>query len=185
MGTVTDSRVQELRRRVAQGEPGARVQLLVERLRIGDLNRENLEIAAHCLDDDARTALGWDQTDFSITALAALGREVAVRAGIAAARLLLCRRPNEVASAAIGAAEAWVTCPCEMHAQAARDLSHATVDRRIGLVAFAAGSESSDSIYAALGPVQGVQSLLGHDHVRRVLHEVAFWALGEEPIRPS
>lgn len=55
---MSDARLRELERLVAQADPGARAALLRERARMGLLDVERLEFAAYCSSVDAMDALG-------------------------------------------------------------------------------------------------------------------------------
>lgn len=52
-----DSRLQQLSRQVAEGDSQAQVALLTERLRCGELTREQIELAAWCSDEAARAVV--------------------------------------------------------------------------------------------------------------------------------
>src|SRR5690242_18087499 len=55
---MSDQRRRRAERDAAGGEPAARARLLVERLRLGELQREALELAAYLGHSPARSALG-------------------------------------------------------------------------------------------------------------------------------
>lgn len=107
---MADADLRELQRRAAAGEPGARGALLLARRRVGELTDDALGLAAHVGDLDARQLLGWpgdpqlqdplaswsqkkgwevDDRAGWARSIAGWGREAAVRAGIALARLEL------------------------------------------------------------------------------------------------
>lgn len=88
---MSDARLADLRRLVAQGEPGARAQLLQHRLRVGDLDDERVRLAASLWDEDALAILpvGSDRRMFDVTDLEPFGREVVERGCVATVRLLV------------------------------------------------------------------------------------------------
>lgn len=160
-----DQRLADLRRRVALAEPGARAQLLAERLRIGDLTRERLELAAYVGDEDARAVAGVIEDEGSAR-LEAWGRDAVLRAGAAALRV---GGANDERSAAF---ERWILCPCSEHwTQAARFG---------GLVFALMNLTASDGHHAFV-----LHSAWRDERVRAAIrNDVAPWALGErDPVR--
>lgn len=143
---MTDRRLRELERRLAEGDAAAEAPLLAERLRAGTLAPERLRLAAYLAHAPARDALadaaprlredleGW------IRGLAEWGPQAWVRAAVAAARRVLSLyeerfeapgsfdlRPRE----AIEAAELWLRQPspdtllsARAHAAAVMEVSH-------------------------------------------------------------
>jgi hypothetical protein len=89
-----DSHLRDLERRLLQsGSPDDEAAYLLERVRVGDLAQQRLELAAHCGHPGARLAFGQHAPDDPqnperlIELLCALGTEACVRASMA-----LCRR---------------------------------------------------------------------------------------------
>jgi hypothetical protein len=89
---VADERLRELSRRAALGEAGAETQLLLERVRVGDLGRSWLELLALLGHEPACEALGEPLEGAPFAGergpLAPWGREAAIRIGLAAVRPL-------------------------------------------------------------------------------------------------
>lgn len=133
---MSDARLRQLERDAATGDLTARARLLNERLRVGDLAADRLQLAAYLGDAAAEEALGKRPlVPPTITvgrwvrglARAADGRyptwaaEAYARAAAAAARATLpCFAGRDPAGAvrAVEALEAWIACPCDEHARA-------------------------------------------------------------------
>jgi hypothetical protein len=109
------------REAAARGDDASRVRLLVERLRTGDLSEERLRLAIYLGDEVARGALPAPAPELDpdlghwVRHLWPWGQDVCVRAGIAAAELLLAERSQGDHGPlidAVTAARAWALCPC-------------------------------------------------------------------------
>jgi hypothetical protein len=109
---MSDEQLREIERKVEEGDESARVKLLRERLRAGQLERDRLELAAYAGDRDARLVLGssmqhlacacggkdtthghpeieWAPFADWAEGFGRWGREVAIRVGIAASMHVL------------------------------------------------------------------------------------------------
>jgi hypothetical protein len=139
---VADERLRALER-AAQDDPSRSAELLVARMRRGDLTRERVELAAYCGHEAARLVVDPDHrvgTYFhlpptadrphgihgdgvplrdTVSDLARWGASVLVRASVAAARAAYARWALGAhayrAFHAIRAAEEWLACPCDGH----------------------------------------------------------------------
>ena len=139
---MADERLQQLRRAWDEGDLEAKVRLLRERMRAGELSEERVRLAAWLGDTAARLSLsgtvpaapkgllgmvrglpGFPRTDAEAFArvqesdgVTPLFWQVGARLGIAAARLSRARsgEPDPIT-----AAEEWVLCPCGAHRKAA------------------------------------------------------------------
>ncbi|MCO5167628.1 MAG: hypothetical protein M9894_14870 [Planctomycetes bacterium] len=193
-----DDRLQDLRRRVAQGEPGARVALLAERVRTGDITRERLELAAYVGDDDARQLCAGMVLDSSAAltdwyaGMLRFGPEAAVRSGLAL--LALAREPaGEGTSAALALLERWALCPCADHAESARvsvwtgprDPDDDGDTRLVCVLMLAEDAGRRPSArYVTLEWARNRQGATDDDVRAAIRNEVAPWALGErDPVR--
>lgn len=121
----------------AQGE------LLLLRVRLGQLARDRLELACHLGHPPALVALGqegWQPPGLRewVLELERWGRPVVVRALVAAARVVH-PLPDTVARRQLESAQDWCDCPCEEHAESAYQASRAND-----------GKEPSAAYYAAL-----------------------------------
>lgn len=118
---MSDQRLRELERRVAEGDGAAEAPLLAERVRAGTLAPDRLRLAAYLGHPPAREALGdeapvlREDPDSWIRGLADWGPQAWVRAAIAAARLT--GRPNQEV---LDAAEAWLRQPTARMEEEAR-----------------------------------------------------------------
>lgn len=133
---MSDARLRQLQRDAATGDLAARARLLNERVRIGDLAPDRLQLAAYLGDEAAEEALGqrphvpptitigrWVRglarpTDGRYPDWAA---QAYARAAAAAARATLpCFAGRDPAGAvrAVDALDAWIACPCDEHGRA-------------------------------------------------------------------
>ena len=121
---MSDERLRLLEVAATTGDPGARLRLLAERARMGQVDLDALRLAAYCGDLDARTVLGPatpavpNRSKAWFLGLAAFGKPVSVRAALALGRLVLPTWNQlglRVAVAAVGSADEWLRCPCENH----------------------------------------------------------------------
>ncbi|MCO5172530.1 MAG: hypothetical protein M9894_40050 [Planctomycetes bacterium] len=151
---MADTRLRRLERAAAQGDLDARVRLLCERLRSGELDEERVRLAAYLGDPAARLLLGPKAPDLPvirargglelnqrrwITGLRAYGKEWLVRAAVAIARARFTAwdrwdEADERPRRALAAAEAWLACPCEAHAEEADLAQHAALGAAHALV---------------------------------------------------
>jgi hypothetical protein len=125
-----DERLRRLERQAAAGDHDAAAQLLVQRLRIGELGREGVELAAYLGHDAANRATPevdpeTEGREALVEGLARWGKEAFVRAAVAAAYAVLPRYEElmtheDTPRKAIASAEAWIACPCEAHRVGAR-----------------------------------------------------------------
>lgn len=190
---MSDERLQDLRRRAAQREPGARAALLATRLRTGDLTQERLELAAYVGDEDALTMEHLDPRRFPLESWARgigrWGREAVLRAMVA---VLVAFDAKALAQPLI---DRWLVCPCDRHewpvlrawdldptwdvvdVMRTPDAGLARVLQRVGswdLMPWRAGEILGRAYHAD-------DETLLRDAIR---HEVAPWALGErDPVR--
>lgn len=132
---VSDERRRRLEREAAAGDLAARAALLAERVRVGELAADRLELAAHLGDPAAAQALGreplgpptitmgrWVRGLHPGRDWAPWAREAFARAAAAAGRATLgCFGPEarRAATSALEALDAWIACPCDEHAAAA------------------------------------------------------------------
>ena len=126
---MSDSKLRELERRWREtGSVEDEAAYLRERVRVGDLTQERLELAAYCGHEGARRAVAQapyppkDPVEFALT-LPGRNRLLLVLAAICSASLALtefeARHPSDNRPrAAILAARAWLLCPCSSHAHA-------------------------------------------------------------------
>lgn len=178
---MSDERVRELERRAEQGEPGARAALVAERMRIGEISRERVQLAAYVDDPDAREVAPprfGPPSDLDVWArgFARWGREAVLRAGVAAEAS--CAR--EIRDYWFLVASRWLVCPCREHEDQLRgsldlDRLEDTAERMI----------CATVVSTALRPrVPGLPARrlwnpVGEACVRAaILQEVAAWALG-------
>jgi len=153
---VTDSKLRELERRWKEtGSVEDEARYLLERVRVGDLEREKLALAAYCGHEGARIALGDDApnrpSDLEEWArgLGTWGKEICVRLAIVVARRAQVDETPEnlatLASTAIASAEVWLECPCDSHASTAN-----RVAMRVVLATTNLGNEAlSERLWAA------------------------------------
>lgn len=124
---MSDSRLRELERQAAAGDVQARARLLAERVRVGDLAPDRLQLAAYLGDPQARQALG-EQAPAQVEQLSTWsegleqwGRDTLIRAALAAARLGLgvwrARYPaDDHLPRGLESVERWVADPTPDHA---------------------------------------------------------------------
>lgn len=117
------------------GDPAARARLISDQLRAGSIARARVELAAWLGDAASRVAIGAPERaggdlDFErwTRGLEAHGREVAVRAALAATRHAVTEVGLEAAGALVVTStletvERWLACPCNEHVAAAVDAS--------------------------------------------------------------
>lgn len=185
---MTDSKLRELERRWQEtGSIEDEAAYLRERMRVGDLTRDQIALAAHCGHEAARLAaepaVGVLQRMLEaagrviqggrVPSLKKWGPEAQARAALVIARRALeDHRTREVESpqtwsqsrAVVDALEAWARCPCKRHEheamQAGKTLCK-TVDDEIGLH----GRERTDALqwavavsFAGLAPTEPGQA---------------------------
>lgn len=184
--SLVDERLQDLRRRVAQGEPGARVALLAERLRTGDLTRERLELAAFVGDEDARRALPaapvLDAAQWDL--LRPFGLEAVVRSAIAAGWLAATSDGRRGATDLLNGVQRTLLCPCEAHRTEVRWAREGTLDGWPHLLRVAVGSNVEWDGQTAAAILALSQLAVGRtpDVLAAIRNEVAPWALGERDL---
>jgi len=135
---VTDSKLRELERRWKEsGSVEDEAAYLLERVRVGDLEQEKLELAAYFGHEAARRASSgkcppnssaeipdeWGAWLSAIPARECPVQQVRIRAALACARLCTALYPAPASKLAVSSAEDWVLCPCPQHARSARELS--------------------------------------------------------------
>ncbi|MCW8137456.1 MAG: hypothetical protein KIT58_00955 [Planctomycetota bacterium] len=119
---MSDTRLRELERRWNEtGSPDDEAAYLLERVRVGDLTQERLELAAYCGHEGARrltSTTAVDDSEAWIAGLARFGHAVVVEAAIEAARCL-CDGADEWTAdrlrSVIVDACTWHACPCDEH----------------------------------------------------------------------
>jgi hypothetical protein len=114
--------------RIASGDLEAEAELLLRRLRSGELTQERLQIVEHLGYEPAEIAVREGSSRRAMlprdwTSLAAAGDECVVRACVAKARFVLpawrAHEPIDPGPAeALWNAEEWLVCPCDSHARA-------------------------------------------------------------------
>lgn len=188
--------LRELERRWrASGLPQDEVAWLRERLRRGELVEARLVLPAYLgypaaralCDPAALEALGgdaWDPPSSRLAKLSRFEREARVRIAIAAARCALVADPEASAAAhrALGAAEAWIRCPCRDHALAAESVLRTLGTRRSAserAARAAAEAVASRPTNGAREAVAAAESSAAADSVRvAITAELAAWSLG-------
>ncbi len=123
-----DERLRKLEREANQGDAGATVRLLVERVRLGQVSDGRLRLAAYLGEPTARELLGDRETSAAknapadalewVRALETHGREACVRAALTAARRNVPASAHPVSAdvaTALDATASWLVCPCESH----------------------------------------------------------------------
>lgn len=176
-----DDRLRRLDRAAAQGDAHEQARLLVERVRAGELSPERLLVAAYC--GHAPASLGCTLAGMSAPVQPAESRawasglrehpkEVSVRGVVAIARSRLPdwepwsandRRPAQ----AIHAAEAWLACPCEMHARWAEQARGAALAARDPLISLSDPKQLRDRT------PEGSATLLMHQSAKRAAYTAA------------
>ncbi len=94
---------------------------LLRRVRAGALSQARLDLAAYCghAAFAARGDAGPDTAEAFVAGLAPWGREVCVRAGLAAFdRAFAATGPSKPGAGCVEALGDWVECPCEAHVRA-------------------------------------------------------------------
>ena len=200
--SVSDERIRRFERLARGGDVAAMGQLLLERLRLGYLSRDRLELAAHLNDPAALAALGVDPSGEPADlrewtcALQRWGRPTVVRALVAAGRTLQPSRAPAANEALLEVARTWAECPCTPHAQEAYEAcGHAEQGNPFESSASSVAFHVAHATYVAgfnQGPAGGtsLQSMVAivlrvlreggrsPDEVRRaVQRELAEWAL--------
>lgn len=123
---MTDARMRALARSAEQGDPGARRQLLLERLRAGQVTEDRLRLAAFLGDpaaaDAAGAATGGEDLAGWFAAITAWEPAACARAALAAAALVepvwAAAGGGPAVTRALEALRAWTDCPCPAHADA-------------------------------------------------------------------
>lgn len=121
---MADDRLRELERRFREtGAAQDEAAWLRERLRAGALDEERLRLAALFAHDAALLVCESEPLEGSklYAALADLDRSAVVRAMAALAVASRCDLP--LGAELLAAADAWIACPCDEHAQAAQEAS--------------------------------------------------------------
>lgn len=120
--------------RAEHHDPTSAARALVARVRVGELDEQDLALAAHLGHEPARLALALPRTSSPWTApsttvqsaveeLQPFGRGVLVLAAVTAVELALGPEPSEPVDRELTvAARAWLGCPCDDHVHDARDL---------------------------------------------------------------
>lgn len=132
---MSDERLRELERRWKETDSVEdEAAYLLERVRIGELTQERLELAAYCGQEASRLALGPKEHDLPgdleewVLGLARWGCTACGIAALGVAELVRERWAwpwDERLDVALQAAADWVTCPCERHRSLAKQ---ATLD---------------------------------------------------------
>jgi hypothetical protein len=159
---MADERMRELERAAAGGEVEARSRLLRERVRSGDLDAERLALAAHVGDPAAVLAsdaeperlelMGW------VMALDRWGREACVRAVVAAARTVLATWGGRSSAVLLGAAEAWLRCPCAEHAALAEQAADDEAPALAAMLHQASGMDEELRVFHEARPAEDVEA---------------------------
>lgn len=203
MEAMSDTRRRSLERRWRESGAGSdHARFLVERLRAGEVEPEQVLLAAHLGDPGAREALGLGADAATsgqrawTTALGAWKGHVPARAALAAARLVLPvfdrgLNPDPRPRRALRAGEACVVCPCEPHgrrAAAAAEQADALASGDAGTAVWAAvqatcavGDEVLPLLEAA---VMSATRVAGVVAVRGAVRDALVpWTLGyEDPL---
>lgn len=131
---MSDQKLRDLERRWKEtGTVEDEAAYLLERVRVGDLSQERLELAAYCGHEGARKSLGWGFEVASLTRC--LERALAVDQHLAARLLLqVARRAAEASGLAqpdplrcLRATEDWLADPSEPNRAAASVASQQTI----------------------------------------------------------
>jgi hypothetical protein len=123
---MSDRKLRDLERRWKEtGTVEDEAAYLLERVRVGDLTQERLELAAYCGHEGARRVIPAVPEFPLLFVLEAVerigGRAALVRVGIEFARLTTASLPDperQLVERQIVCAEQWLTCPCDEHALA-------------------------------------------------------------------
>ncbi|MCW8137500.1 MAG: hypothetical protein KIT58_01180 [Planctomycetota bacterium] len=118
---MSDTRLRELERRWKEtGSPDDEAAYLQERVRVGDLTQERLELAAYCGHEGARRLVDvshpTDIRDF-VAGLARFGNDLLLSTLVVLARECLHANSDHAhsARAALDAKDRWINCPCSSH----------------------------------------------------------------------
>jgi hypothetical protein len=128
---VADARRRELERLAAAGDPGAERELLLERVRQGEVTPQAVRVAAYlgqpaalAAQPDAGPAGNTRELVPWLEGLAGLDAALLTRAALAAARYAYESAGKELVDPrldkGLAAVEEWLACPCEPHRVAAR-----------------------------------------------------------------
>lgn len=174
---MADSRLRQLQRDAASGgDLEAEARFLLERVRVGKLPAERLELAAYLGDPAARLAVSvpgpdptapWTRDELAgwVVGLRRWGKVSCVRAAVAAARLALPvwerqfpqdDRPHRV----LGVAEDWIRCPCAYHTARAREVALRERHRGYHRARYANAARLAAQ---AAGEISGTLALLKRD----------------------
>lgn len=177
----SDEGLRRLERRWRESESlEDEIALLNEKLRLGDIRPERVELAAYLGHPAAELCLAWDGDSAwgdgqRLRGVSRFDKESRVRIAIAGATSSLTRDQKIVWRVedpegwrALYAAEDWVDCPCAAHREAA-GLAAAADPRGVGGAAARA---------AWRRPTQGARAALVGGVEAEVLAEVVPWALG-------
>lgn len=146
---MTDAELRELRSRaLASGSVADEAAYLLERVRVGDLERDRLLLAAYCEDPAAQQALGsdaprpgagadlfawmqgldlWADRDETELEPCPWRKDLAVRANLLAAQHVALDEDHPRLARALLAGMDWLDCPCEGHALEAERASDAAL----------------------------------------------------------
>lgn len=173
-----DEELRRLQRQANAGDHDAAARLLVRRLRIGELGREGVELAAYLGHDAASRAVPeldpeTEGREALVEGLARWGKEAFVRAAVAAAYAVLPRfeevlTHDDKPRKAIAQAEEWIACPCEAHRVAARLAADAADDAAREASLAEAGDD--ESAFAAWTARNAALAAAAHD-LRHAAHE--------------
>jgi len=180
---VTDSKLRELERRWKEtGSVEDEARYLLERVRVGDLEREKLELAAYCGHEGAQSAVVHSPSparsvDDWVSGLRRWGHHAFAQVAHVAAEAVLPvwedgersfdddgtedNRPR----AALAAVSEWLNCPCDDHwgqLKAVRDAVHD---------AWAESDHILPASSACLAALAAAEVVLAHD-----LDDVTWWA---------
>ena len=129
---MSDAKLRELERKWKEsGSVEDEAAYLRERVRVGDLTQERLELAAYCGHGAASLALGTHMTAqygpaWTSDLIKRYGKRSAIFLGIVAAEELLPHLDSESAfhiQSLSRAGRSWVACPCVRHANSFMDAS--------------------------------------------------------------
>ena len=180
---MSDLRLRQLAREVDRlGTDTARAALLCERARAGLLPADGLELAAYLGHVPARLTFGngrrWpSRTPRSyIHRLTQWGREVCVRAGVAAAWPQLTSKTFRRVSVRklLEATEEWVLCPCREHGRVWANLQDLSLPDWVTYIPVLRSTR------LLIDAVVEDQPLLYSDRLKAIKTELIPWALGGE-----
>ena len=188
---MTDSKLRELERQAAQGGVEAQAKLLLERVRVGDLDKAKLELAAYLGNEASRVALGKDAPEVPegfrewVLGLQRWGREALARGAVALAAYTCPQNedgteildPDE--AAVLRAVCRWILCPCTRHAREADRFRHAASDNyAFELLALVPGWPSGVVREIFLKDAERVDGLPDEWTRETLSEELTAWALG-------